>query len=159
MRRGSLCSGTLVPSIPVPVVVVVAERPRTIETTLALGGPAPSGGMGRENLKLAIGLDGRRPYSAGLTGWFEDHLLDLRDKLPEGTYLKACITCVRSDYTPAGMNLFGGLACFCGNQEGDRAVDSKENLQKMWKTMTRFIRETSLCPEYERRRHGSGYRG
>jgi hypothetical protein len=159
LHRGALCSYTLTMAIPVPVLAGGVEKPGILEATLTLGGPAPSGRLDRENLKLAMDLDGRRISSMGLTGWFEDELLDLQDKLPEGTHLKACITCAWSDYSPAGMGLFGGLACFRGNKEGYRKVDSKEDLLAIWKTLTRFVQETYLCPEYEQRRPGTGYRG
>jgi hypothetical protein len=62
-------------------------------------------------------------------------------------------------YSPYGHGLFGGLACFRGNKAGYRAVTGKDDLFAVWDTMTEFVQETHLCPEFERRVPGTGYRG
>ena len=79
--------------------------------------------------------------------------------LDGGTLMKACINCAFSDYSPVGHGLFGGLACFRGNKAGYRGVTSKGGLFKIWDTMTEFVQETYLCPEFEKRAPGTGYRG
>jgi hypothetical protein len=79
--------------------------------------------------------------------------------MPAGTYLKTCINCAFSDYSPSGHGLFGGLACFRDNKTGYRAVRTKRDLFGIWITMTGFVQETFLCPEFERRSPGTGYRG
>src|SRR5476651_2297058 len=57
LHRGVLCAYTLTMAIPVPVVAGGVEKPAILEATLTLGGPAPSGRLDRENLKLAMDLD------------------------------------------------------------------------------------------------------
>ena len=80
--------------------------------------------------------------------------------MPEGEYLKACINCAFSDYSPFGHGLFGGLACFRDNKEGYRMVKTKHDLFRVWGTMTGvLVQETFLCREFERRFPDTGYRG
>jgi hypothetical protein len=97
--------------------------------------------------------------SGGWSGWFEDELLDLQRQLPPGAYLKACINCAYSDYNPYGHGMFGCLACFRGNKAGYWAVGGKRDLLLVRDTMTEYVQETYLCPEFERRHPGTGYRG
>ena len=91
---------------------------------LELGDPAPNGGIDRERLTLRLRFGDRDLTSRGWSGWFEDELADLQKQMPEGDYLKACVNCAFSDYSPSGHGLFGGLACFRGN-EGYQAVITK----------------------------------
>ena len=86
-------------------------------------------------------------------------MLDLQRQLPAGSYLRACITCAYSDYSPGGNGLFGGLACFRGHKAEYLAVRSKRDLLDIWDKRTGFVQETYLCPEFDRRQPGSGYRG
>ena len=58
-----------------------------------------------------------------------------------------------------GHDLFGGLACFRDNKSGYRAVRSEGDSFRIWATVTEFVQETYLCPEFERRLPGTGYRG
>jgi hypothetical protein len=74
-------------------------------------------------------------------------------------YLKACINCAFSDYSPCGHGLFGGLACFRDNKQAYLSVQTKRDLFEIWSTMTEFVQETFLCSEFERRAPGAGYRG
>jgi hypothetical protein len=38
-------------------------------------------------------------------------------------------------------------------------VKTKHDLFRAWGTMTAFVQETFLCPEFERRSPDTGYRG
>ena len=97
--------------------------------------------------------------SRGWSGWFEDQRADIQRQMPEGTYPKAYICCAFSDYSPLGHGLFGWLACFRGNKAGYRSIRTKRNLCDVRGTMTEFVQETFLCPEFERCAPGTGYRG
>ena len=57
------------------------------------------------------------------------------------------------------LGLFGGLACFRDNKTAYLGVQSKADLFRIWGTMTEFVRETYVCPEFARRQPGAGYRG
>jgi hypothetical protein len=130
-----------------------------LATHLELGDPAPNGGIDREHLTLKLTIEGRTITSKGWSGWFDDEMLDIQMRLPQDAYMKACINCAFSDYSPAGHGLFGGLACFRDNKHGYLSVKTKRDLFGVWKTMTEFVQETYLCPEFARRIPGSGYRG
>jgi hypothetical protein len=125
---------------------------------LELGEPRANGSLDRELLALRLSVDGRQYCSSGRSGWFEDELIDIQRQLPEGTFLKACITCAFSDYSPAGHGLFGGLACFRDNKIGYKLVKSKSDLFRIWDTKSEFVQETYVCPEFERRAPHAGYR-
>jgi hypothetical protein len=157
--HGSLCFCIIEADIPVPVVTQTGTVDGLLTFTLDLGEPLPTGQMDRERLNLRLAVNGQHYFSGGKTGWFEGEMVDLQSKLPPGTFMKACINCAFSDYSPYGHGLFGGLACFRGNKTCYLAVICKDDLLAVWHTMTEFVRETYLCPEFERRVPGTGYRG
>ena len=159
LHDNCLCSCTIETDIPIPVLENGHEAQGRLTVHLELGDPAPNGGIDREWLRLTFHYDDKVVQSSGTSGWFEDELLDIQKRLPEGSYLKACITCAFSDYSPAGHGLFGGLACFRDNKAAYLAVNSKQKLFAVWNSMTGFVQETYLCPEFERRTPGAGYRG
>ena len=161
LDAGSLCSCDIEFEMPLAAVVRGVATEGVLSVRLELGDPRPlpRGGIDREVLTLALSIDGQVYRSAGTSGWFEDELLDLHRQLPEGVAMKACITCAFSDYSPYGHGLFGGLACFRDNKSGYLACRGKAGIFAVWGTMTEFVQETYLCPEYERRVPGTGYRG
>lgn len=65
-----------------------------------------------------------------------------------GSHLLLCIPLV-----------FAGEACFRDNKAAYQAVSNKRELLQAWDTRTEFVRETHLCPDYQRRRPHAGYRG
>lgn len=157
--HGSLCFCIIEADLPVPVVTPARIADGLLTFELELGEPLPKGQLERERLKLRLAVNGLHYSSESKIGWFEGEMLDLQDKLPPDTFMKACINCAFSDYSPYGHGLFGGLACFRGNKAGYRAVAGKDGLFAIWGTMTEFVQETYLCPEFERRVPGTGYRG
>ena len=159
LQWGSLCSCKIEVEMPLPVVVGNETEDGILEIELELGDPLPNGALDRESLLLRLRLGTRVFSSSSGSGWFEDEMLDLQRQLPSGTLIKACINCAFSDYSPCGHGLFGGLACFRGNKVGYRAVATKGDLFQIWETMTEFVQETYLCPEFEKRAPGTGYRG
>jgi hypothetical protein len=58
--------------------------------------------------------------------WFEDGVLRLERALPEGVRIKACVTCLFSDYSPGGHGLMG-IFCHRGAKEQYLAVRSKRD--------------------------------
>jgi len=156
---GCLCSCEVETQIPIVIQIGDVTTTELLTVHLELGGPAPNGGIDREVLTLAVRRNGQVVTAQKGFGWFEDALLDIQQQLPSDTFMKSCINCAFSDYSPAGHGLFGGLACFRDNKEGYMTVSSKAGLFSIWDTMTEFVQETFLCPEFERRRKGTGYRG
>lgn len=157
--RGSLWYCAIEADMPLPVATPTGTADGLLTFELELGEALPTNQMDREQLTLSLAVGGQTYRSRGTSGWFEDELLDLQKQLPAGWFLRACITCAFSDYSPYGHGLFGNLACFRGNKDGYRRVSGKDDLFAVWATMTGFVQETHLCPEFERREPGTGYRG
>lgn len=111
------------------------------------------------NVRLSLACGALRLASRGLSGCFEDEMLDLQRQLPDNGRIKTCIGCGLSDYSPYGSAMFGALACFRTNKERYRRVQSKGELFEIWESRDRFVQETYLCPDFEPRRSGAGYRG
>ena len=91
-------------------------------------------------------------------------MLDVQRKLPPCTFMKACINCAFSDYSPYGHGLFGNMICFRANKAGYLALPSGEDFEKeayfaVLDTVSEMVQEIHLCPEFQRRKPGTGYRG
>jgi hypothetical protein len=154
-----LCACTIEAKMPIRAVVDGDTVQGLLSIHLELGEPKSNGSIDREVLALGLMLGQTVYRSRGTSAWFEDELLDLQRQLPDGTYLKACINCAFSDYSPYGHGLFGGLACFRDNKDEYLTVNSKRELFRIWNTMTEFVQETYVCPDFRRRVPGTGYRG
>lgn len=159
LQQGELCSCVIEFDMPVPVFAGGEITEGRLHVRLDLGEPADNGGIDRETLGLSLTVAGDTFNGGGKSGWFEDELSELQAALPEGTYMKACINCAFSDYSPFGHGLFGTLACFRDNKEGYLSAKPKGDIFRVWGTLTEYVQETYLCPEFRRRRPGTGYRG
>ena len=162
--HGSLCFCVIEADIPVPVVTPAGTVDGLLTFVLELGEPLPTGQMDRERLTLRLTVGGQTYTSHGGTGWFEGEILDVQGKLPPGTFMKACINCAFSDYSPYGHGLFGNMICFRANKAGYLALPSGEDFSKdsyfaVMGTVSETVQETYLCPEFVRRKPGTGYRG
>jgi Family of unknown function (DUF6304) len=159
LSQGCLCSCRIECRIPVPI----HERGKLLDGTLSvelvLGAPTPNGGLDREQLRIILEYDGRRIAGTGTSGWFEDELLGIQAQLPEGVLIKACINCLYSDYSPYGHGLFGCMMCFRNLKAEYLKVTTKQEFWSVHGRQDRFVQETYLCPEFERRIPGTGYRG
>jgi len=156
---GSLCACRLEFEMPVTVAAGTSEAPATLEAQLSLGQARADGSVDSENLCLALAVRDLRLRSEGRSGWFEDELADLQRKLPDDWFFKICFGCGLSDYSPAGHGLFGDLACFRDNKTEYLAAKTKVDLFRIWDTRTEFVQGTHVCPAFERRKPGAGYRG
>ena len=159
LQQGDLCSCLIECDIPIPVVVGGERGEGRLHVRLDLGEPADHGGIDRETLSLSLVVGENTFAGSGRSGWFEDELLELQAALPEGTYFKACINCAFSDYSPYGHGLFGDMVCFRDHKEEYLSVKTKADIFRVWDTMTERVQETYLCPEFQRRKRGTGYRG
>ncbi|WP_433074500.1 DUF6304 family protein [Dactylosporangium sp. CA-052675] len=153
----SLCACTIECDVPVRVTTAAgAVEPATLRCRIVLGAPDDRGG--RDRVELALHHGTGVFATSGTHADFEAALIEVQRALPPGAGLKACISCAFSDYHPAGVVMFAGLACFRDNKAGYRAVHGKRELLAAWGTLTGFVQETYLCAEYERR-GDEGYRG
>jgi hypothetical protein len=160
LNDGSLCSCSFAFDIPIPVISHGSEVAGRLHVELKLGAPASNGGIDCEQLKLILEYGEQdRVASPGDTGWFEDELVRIQRQLPEFVFMKACINCLFSDYSPYGHGLFGGMMCFRNMKSEYLQVKSKRDFFKIHGHQDRFVQETYLCPEFSRRISGTGYRG
>lgn len=158
LNHGSLCSCRIEFRIPVPIHDRGSLLGGVLSVTLVLGDPAANGGLGGEQLRLVLEYGGQQIAGTGTSGWFEDELLEIQRQLPEGVFIKACINCMYSDYSPYGHGLFGGMMCFRNRKAEYLKVTTKQQFWSLGR-QDRFVQETYLCPEFERRIPGTGYRG
>jgi Family of unknown function (DUF6304) len=160
MRSGrELCEYTLEFDMPIQMVFQAEQLQGTLHVLLTLGAATPNGGTDREILFLRLTVGDSSFASQGKVGWFEDELLDIQRQLPEGMYMQICFCCAYSDYHPVGNGLFGDLACFRNKKREYLAIRNKYALMDMWPTHIGDVQETYRCPEFERRKLGTGYRG
>jgi hypothetical protein len=159
LNHGSLCSCRIDCRIPVPVHDRGGALDGWLSMELLLGDPCANGGLDCEQLRIVLEYDGQRFAGSGTSGWFEDELLSIQAQLPEGVYFKACINCLYSDYSPYGHGLFGSMMCFRNLKAEYLKVTTKQEFWSVHGRQDRFVQETYLCPEFERRIPGTGYRG
>jgi Family of unknown function (DUF6304) len=108
-----------------------------------------------KSLHLSLAIAGQRCDVDD--DWFEDGILQLDQAASRiGPRLVCCATCLYSDYSPGGHGLTG-MRCHRGAKAQYLAVRSKLDYWRV--PVTEDVMETYLCPEYERRIPGTGYRG
>ncbi|WIG59007.1 MAG: hypothetical protein OJF49_001754 [Ktedonobacterales bacterium] len=155
-----LCSCCIDCDIPIKVVAGNECMEATLHMHLDLGSPRPNGRIEHEYLQLTLAIGDATFISSGKSGgWFEDELGDIQRALPEGMYTKSCINCAFSDYSIFGQGMFGDMACFRDNRQAYLAARGKREFMRIWDTKTEQVQETYLCPEFQRRTPGTGYRG
>jgi hypothetical protein len=107
-----------------------------------------------QNLTLRMSVAGKT-YTV-VDEWFESGIERLQAELPTGVQLVCCFTCLFSDYSPHGHGLVG-MRCHRGAKERYLSVRSKFDYFSV--PVTEDVMETYVCPEYEPRIPGTGYRG
>lgn len=174
---GELCSCRLVCEIPLPIVANGEMIQGQLHVHLELSDPLPLPGIDParrvqmeaqgyrvsaqrvdRDLRLRVSFGGASFEAPGNVEDFE-WLYSLQRGFPPGVSIQACINCAFSDYSPAGKGMFGELMCFRGNKAAYRRVTTKDEFFALIPTMTERVQETYLCPEFEQRRPGTGYRG
>lgn len=158
-HAGALCSYELECPIPISVVVLDKLIESNLQTHIEVGDPAPNGGVELEKVQLSLTLEDKSFKSSGTHGWFDDELLEIQAALPESMFMKCCHTCAFSDYHPVGSGAFGGLACFRDHKQEYLAIKDKVSFVHFFSKRTENVQETYLCPEFEKRIPGTGYRG
>lgn len=159
LAHDDLCACSLRWSMPLTLLADGNELAAELHAVLDLGDPKTTGGITHEQLTLRLVSSVGDFSSSGLSGWFEDELLEIQAHLPPGCTLKSCIMCANSDYSPYRHGLWGSMACFRESKDEYDKVRSKSDLFEVWDKMTEYVPETFLCPEFRLRRAGTGYRG
>ncbi len=143
--------------------VLVNHKNELIQSELSvvvkLGKPDDRGGLDKEEYKMTLGYQGKQFDSSGYSGWFEEELLEIQKKLAEDVFIQSCINCQYSDYSPFGHGAFGAMMCFRNLKSEYDEVRTKKDFLGIHDRHEKFVQETSLCNEFERRVPGSGYRG
>ena len=143
--------------MPLPMVIGGQEAEATLRIRVDTRIPALRDGLNQEEIRLILASAGQEYHGSGRSGWFEGELLEIQAALPSGVYMKACINCAFSDYSPYGHQVFGDMACFRDNKPAYLAFKTKSEYFNVRATAT--VQETYLCPEFQRRVSGTGYRG
>jgi hypothetical protein len=159
LHHNELYSYSMKFEIPVPVTVKTQTISGTLRANLELGKPNAKGGVDYEKLQLQLAFNDKTYVSSENQGWFDDALNEIQTQLPEKSFIKCCHSCAYSDYSPAGYGLFGGLACFRNCKQEYLALKGKMAYFTLVDKIAEFVQETHLCPEFQKRTPGTGYRG
>jgi hypothetical protein len=158
LQSGSLVSCEIESTMPILVAVGDATQECSLHLRIEVPRAEPKvWNWAKAFLTLTMG--DKTFSSAGHSGHFESEMLDIQRQLPDGTYLKACINCAYSDYSPAGQDMTG-MMCFRRHKAAYLSVVGKRDMFRVTaEAKPEYVQEFHLCPEFERRRPGSGYRG
>ena len=151
---GELDDCLLIGEVPCAVEVAGETRSASMRFELDL---RPMSGLtpaDPKSLRITCEMDGAS--NEVVDDWFEDGLLRLAAAMAPRAHLKACITCLYSDYSPGGHGLTG-MRCHREAKEEYLAVRSKADYWPV--PVTEDVAEFYLCPEYQQRIPGTGYRG
>lgn len=119
----------------------------------------------------AVRLDHNAPYfhfsfeledeiiPLGKLSQFEGVFERLREKLPDNIAIKTCYTCLYSDYSVCGSDVFGTMLCFRNVKEAYLKVRDKEEYMGIMDNFDRSVQETYLCEDFASRTKNVGYRG
>lgn len=87
--------------------------------------------------------------------WMEDALIVLQNQLPENIYLKTCLSCKYSNYSPYGNGMYGNIYCFKKLKDELKKIKDKHGLLHLWtpeavgKGDVFSVQETFDCLEHQ----------
>lgn len=150
LQLDCLCSCRLEWEMPVELERDDQRLVGVLSAVLVLGDPMPNGwSLSSADFALSLKTPDGTIVSSGSSGLFEDEFLDLRRTLADSTSIRSCVACAFAGYSPAGKNLFSGLACFRDAKDDYVKVRDKAGLFAIWERMTEFVQETYLCSEFK----------
>ncbi len=159
LHHGALCDCKFSFKIP----TLISDEYKLVSSELSiivkLGKPNNRGGLDEERYEMSLVYGSKQIHSSGKSGWFEDELLEIQRQLPNNVFVKACINCQFSDYSPCGHGAFGAMMCFRNLKQAYNQVRTKKDFWKIHDRYDRLVQETFVCDEFERRTPGAGYRG
>jgi len=158
LKYGILESIIIEWKMPIPIWQGDQETESILHVRLEMG-PWAEWNIEYQRLWLVLEYDNRRFTNSKPDAWFEYAMLDIQSQLPDDVYMKACINCLYSDYSPYGHGMFGCMACFRTCKEEYLQVKSKDDYWPVLEKCQRIVQETYLCDKFERRVPGTGYRG
>ena len=154
----ALCSCCLECEIPIDVCSQDKIFPGILSIAVILGNPKTNGSIDCEQVQITLTYNSNKFKSYGVSGWFEEELLEIQAQLPKHTLMRICFNCLYSDYSPLGHGLFGCMMCFRNIKSEYLTVKSKADFWSIHNRYDRFVGETYCCSEFEPRISGTGYR-
>jgi uncharacterized protein DUF6304 len=154
-----LCGYSIDYAVPIPLVHHDEVAEGTLLVHVELGETGERGWPEPEILQISLDFLGQVYRGTGTGGDFECELVEIQEALPDDVYMRACINCAFSDYSVYGKCTFGDMRCYRDNREAYLAVKTKREFMEIMDTFTEHVQETYLCPEFQRRKPGTGYRG
>jgi Family of unknown function (DUF6304) len=158
LHHSMLCRCRIECQIPMPINNFERIDSGTLDVSILLGKPGGNSGLDREELSITLQYQDRSFSGSGKSGWFEDELNDIQRQLSDGIFMMACINCLYSDYSPFGNGTFGYMMCFRNLKQEYLQVTNKAEFWDVHDRFDRFVQETYLCPEFQKRVPGTGYR-
>lgn len=148
-------------SYEMPIEIITGDKViiGNLAVQIELGEPNEKGWTEQDDIVLNLSYEGKTFRSDGKSQWFEDELLDIQKQLPENHYLKYCFGCDFSDYSIYGHGFFGSMLCYKNIKEEYKKVTDKDEFMEIMDKSIEDVQETYLCPEFEVRKPGRGYRG
>jgi hypothetical protein len=158
LREGRLSGSELVVEIPVLVVMSGTKIRGCLRASCEPNSHYPSQ-IGPPVLELAHGEQVLR--LSARSSDFEAALPQLEKQLPEPGFLKTCLRCKWSDYSPSGTMEFGSMSCFRHLRAEYMALSQRFDKMTFFELEERSedTQETYLCPDFTLRTPGTGYRG
>ncbi len=157
LHSGSLWGYEIEYDVSQPMIRCGQAEQATLHVQIVLGPPGERGGVTGERFTLRLLFDEHSYESRDESGWIENALLEVQAALPDGVYMKNCFNCASSDYSPGGNGAFGCMKCFRNDKNAYLSARSKNEFFRL--KNTEWVQETYLCPEFDRRVPGTGYRG
>jgi hypothetical protein len=159
-KYGELSDCVIECTIPVLIISDQNESEATLLVKLEFGKVGERGWKDEGDLTLVLEYEDFKFQSKRKEiGWLEDSLEEIKKQLPEGHSFKNCFGCAFSDYSVYGHSFFGDMLCFRNKKQEYKAVQGKEDFIKIADGSEERFQETYLCPEFEIRKSGTGYRG
>lgn len=109
-------------------------------------------------LSFSLTIDKQQYFAKVITGLYEDSIRDIFIQIKDKYYLKCCIGCQYSDYSPYGSGCFGTMLCFYKVSEQYMKVYSKDEFFSVHDYGV-ICQETFICPNFKPRQTNCGYWG
>lgn len=142
----------------IPLQVVDKHTNTSIEASLYIGIMLQNN-PNKQTAELILHIPNETLSYKGKSGFFEIALQQIQKQLPENYHLKCCFGCAFSDYSVYGQAFWGTMLCYEHIREKYSQVKDKDEFMEIMEEYNGIVAETHLCPEFQIRKKGTGYRG
>ncbi|QDU78801.1 hypothetical protein Pla110_05050 [Polystyrenella longa] len=154
----SLCACRIIFMMPISIYNCGDNSEGSLKIEVRIDDPNSNDALEYYQTRIRLDCDQGEFTSSGKGRDFESELLEIQSLLPAGFYMRLCINCLFSDYSPFGKSQFGDLMCYRNKKADYLKVKNKVDYFSLGFVCDRKVQETYLCPEFERRVPGTGYR-